>query len=103
MPFQASALQENLSSKALGKHWLFFLLLLLPLVSFVSIHMSLLTAFVFTFFAPGLIFYRFFRLKSYEILVFIPIFSVLISTQLIYYLSLVLAIQGKLYFFPFLP
>ena len=89
MPFQTSALQEILSSRALRKHWLFFLLLLLPLVSFVSFHMGLLTAFVFTFFVPGLIFYRFFRLKSYEILVFIPIFSILISTQLIYYLSLV--------------
>jgi len=89
MPFQTSALQEILSLRALRKHWLFFLLLLLPIVSFVSIHMGLLTAFVFTFFVPGLIFCRFFRLKSYEILVFIPIFSVLISTQLVYYLSLV--------------
>lgn len=102
MPFQTSKLQENLSSKALGKHWLFFLLLLLPLVSFVSIHMGLLTAFVFTFFVPGLIFCRFFRLQSYEILVFIPIFSVLVSTQLIYYLSLVFGYSRETILFSFL-
>jgi hypothetical protein len=102
MPFQASKLQEILSSKALQKYWLFFLLLLLPLVSFVSVHMALLTAFVFTFFVPGLIFCRFFRLKSYEILVFIPIFSVLISTQLIYYLSLVFGYSRETILFSFL-
>lgn len=102
MPFQASKLQEILSLKALGKHWLFFLLLLLPLVSFVSIHVGLLTAFVFTFFVPGMIFCRFFRLKSCEILVFIPIFSVLISTQLIYYLSLVFGYSRETIFVSFL-
>jgi len=90
MPFQTSVLQGILASRALRKHWFFFLLLLLSLVSFVSVHMSLLTAFVFTFFVPGLIFHRFFRLKFCEILVFVPIFSVLVSTQLIYCLSLVL-------------
>jgi hypothetical protein len=63
MPFQASKLQEILASRALRKHWLFFLLLLLPLASFVSIHMGLLTALIFTFLVPGLIAYGFFRLK----------------------------------------
>jgi len=72
----------------LQKHWFSFLLLLLPLVSVVSIHIALLTAFIFTFLVPGLIFSRFFRLKSYEVLAFVPIFSVLVSTQLVYYLSL---------------
>jgi len=57
-------------------------------VSVVSIHIALLTAFIFTFLVPGLIFSRFFRLKSYEVLAFVPIFSVLVSTQLVYYLSL---------------
>jgi len=90
MPFQASKLQKILASRALQKHWLFFLLLLLPLASFVSIQMGLLTALVFTFLVPGLIFYRFFRLKFREIIVFVPIFSILVSTQLVYYLSLVL-------------
>jgi hypothetical protein len=37
---------------------------------------------------PGLIGYRFFHLKSHEIWAFIPLFSVLISVQLIYYVSL---------------
>ncbi len=102
MPFLTSKLQENLSPKVLQKHWLFFLLLLLPLVSFISVHIGLLTAFVFTFFVPGLIFCRFFRLKSYEIIVFIPIFSVLISTQLIYYLSLVFGYSRETILFSFL-
>ena len=102
MPFQASKFQEILSSKALQERWLFFLLLFLPLLSFVSIHMGLLTAFVFTFVVPGLIFCRFFRLKSYEIIVFIPIFSVLLSTQLIYYLSLVFGYSRETILFSFL-
>lgn len=57
-------------------------------MSVVSIHIALLTAFIFTFLVPGLILSRFFRLKSYEVLAFVPIFSVLVSTQLVYYLSL---------------
>jgi hypothetical protein len=52
--------------------------------------MVLLTGFIFTFFIPGLIFRKFFRLKSYELLVLVPIFSVMVSTHLIYYLSLLL-------------
>jgi len=88
MPFQGSAFQEILASRALQKHWLFFLLILLPLASFISVHIGLLTALVFTFLVPGLIFYRFFKLKFHEILVFVPVFSVLVSTQLVYYLSL---------------
>ncbi len=52
--------------------------------------MALLTGFIFTFLIPGLIFHRFFKLKSYELLVLIPIFSIMISTHLIYYLSLLL-------------
>jgi hypothetical protein len=43
---------------------------------------------VFTFLVPGLIAYRSFNLKSHEIWAFVPIFSVLVSVQLIYYLSL---------------
>lgn len=52
--------------------------------------MALLTALIFTFLVPGSIFSRFFRLEPYELIAFIPIFSVLVSTQLIYYLSLLL-------------
>jgi hypothetical protein len=102
MPFQTSKLQEILTSRGLRKHGLFFLLLLLPLASFVSVHISLLTALVFTFFVPGLIFYRFFSLKLHEILVFVPIFSVLISTQLEYYSSLVLGYSRETIFVSFL-
>ena len=89
MPFEMSAPQETMFWGTLRKNWLFLLLLVFPLMSFVSTHIGLFTGFIFTFFVPGLIFYRFFRLKSLEILVFVPVFSVLVSTQLIYYLSLV--------------
>jgi uncharacterized membrane protein len=88
MPFQTSKLQEVLASRALRRHWLFLVLLLLSLVSFASVHVGLLTALVFTFLVPGLIFYRFFSFKLHEIVVFVPVFSVLVSTQLVYYLSL---------------
>jgi hypothetical protein len=64
------------------------LLLFLTLLSFFSAYMALLTTFIFTFLVPGLIFSRFFKLKSYELLAFVPIISVLTSTQLTYYLSL---------------
>ncbi len=101
MPFKTSVPQETMFWGTLRKNWLFFLLLVLPLVSFVSSHASLFTGFVFTFFVPGLIFYRFFRLKSLEILVFIPVFSVLISTQLIYYLSLVFGYSKETILFSF--
>ena len=77
-----------INSAALQKHTFPFLLLFLTLISFISIHVALFTAFVFTFFIPGLISLKFFRLKSHEILVFVPIFSVMVSTHLIYYLSL---------------
>ncbi len=102
MPFQAKKLQEIRASRALQKHWLFALLLLLPLLSFVSVHIGLLTALVFTFIVPGLIFHRFFSLKLHEILVFIPVFSVLVSTQLIYYLSLTLGYSREIILTSFL-
>jgi hypothetical protein len=98
MPLQTSKLQENLALRALRKHWLFFLLLLLPLVSFASVHIGLLTALVFTFLVPGLIFNRFFSFKFHEVLVFVPVFSVLVSTQLVYYLSLVLGYSRETIF-----
>jgi hypothetical protein len=102
MPFKTSVPQETMFWGTLRKNWLFLLLLVLPLVSFVSAHASLFTAVVFTFFVPGLIFYRFFRLKSLEILVFVPLFSVLLSTQLIYYLSLVFGYSRETILFSFL-
>jgi hypothetical protein len=64
------------------------LLLLLTGLSFFSPYLALATAFIFTFLVPGLIFTRFFALKSYEVLAFVPIISVLVTTELTYYLSL---------------
>jgi hypothetical protein len=72
----------------LQKYWFILAMLLLVSVSFVSGYVALLTALVFTFLVPGLIAYRFFSLKSHEIWAFVPIFSVLVSVQLVYYLSL---------------
>jgi hypothetical protein len=51
---------------------------------------------------PGLIFYRFFSLKSHEIWAFVPIFSVLVSVQLIYYLSLALGYSRETILLSFL-
>jgi hypothetical protein len=102
MPFQTSKLEGILASRALQEHGLFFLLLVLPLESFFSVHVGLLTALVFTFLVPGLIFHRFFSLKLHEIIVFVPVFSILVSTQLIYYLSLAFGYSREIIFFSFL-
>ncbi len=64
------------------------MLLLLAVAGFASGIIAIAAAFVFTFLVPGLIGYRFFHLKSHEIWAFIPLFSVLVSVQLIYYVSL---------------
>ena len=76
------------ASSVLQKYWISILLLILALASFPSIYIALFAAFVFTFLVPGLIGYRFFRLKTHEIWAFVPLFSVLVSVELIYYLSL---------------
>ena len=102
MPFMTKKLQEILVSRALRKYWLFTILLLLPILSLVSFHIGLLTAIIFTLVVPGLIFHRFFSLKLHEILVFIPVFSILVSTQLIYYLSLILGYSREIIFLAFL-
>jgi uncharacterized membrane protein len=85
---KTNAIKQIANSATLQKHWLSILLLLLPIVSFTSSHMALLTAFIFTFLVPGLLASRFVKLKPYETIAFIPIFSVLVSTQLVYYASL---------------
>ncbi len=72
----------------LQNYWLSIVLLLLTALSFISGYMAVFTALVFTFLVPGLIAYRFFNLKTHEIWAFVPIFSVLVSVQLVYYLSL---------------
>jgi len=73
----------------LEKYWLVVVFLLLSVTSVVPGYFAVVAALVFTFLVPGLIGYRFFDLKSYEIWAFIPIFSVLISVGMIYCLSLV--------------
>ena len=76
--------------------------MLLALASFASGYVALFTALVFTFLVPGLIFYRFFSLKSHEIWAFVPLFSVLFSVQLIYYLSLAFGYSRETILFSFL-
>ena len=73
---------------ALQKYWLPIVFLLLIAASFASGYFAVFTALFFTFLVPGLIAYRFFSLKTHEIWAFVPIFSVLVSVTLIYYLSL---------------
>jgi len=89
-------------SAVLQKYWIAILLLLLALASFPSVYVALLTALIFTFLVPGLIFYRFFSLKSHEIWAFVPIFSVLVSVQFIYYLSLAFGYSRDTILFSFL-
>jgi hypothetical protein len=86
----------------LQKYWLPILLVLLTAASFVSGYVAVLTALAFTFLVPGLIAYRFFSLKSHEIWAFVPIFSVLISVHLVYYLSLVFGYSRDTILFSFL-
>ena len=89
-------------SAVLQKYWIAILLLLLALASFASNYIALFAALVFTFLVPGLIFYRFFSLKSHEIWAFVPLFSVLVSVELIYYLSLAFGYSSETIFFSFL-
>ena len=84
------------------KYWLCILLLILALASFPSIYIALFAAFVFTFLVPGLMAYRFFRLKSHEIWAFVPLFSVLVSVEFIYYLSLAIGYSRQTILFSFL-
>ena len=87
---------------ALEKYWFSILLFLLTLVSFVGGYVAVFAALVFTFLVPGLIAYRFFNLKSHEIWAFVPIFSVLVSVQLVYYLSLAVGYSRNTILFSFL-
>jgi hypothetical protein len=86
----------------LQKYWICILFLILVLASFPSIYLAVFAAVVFTFLVPGLTFYRFFSLKSHEVWAFVPIFSVLISVQLTYYLSLAFGYSRETILFGFL-
>ncbi len=80
-------MQKN-TSAALEKYWLSIVFASLILASTVSSYLAVAAALVFTFLLPGLIGYRFFNLNAHEKWAFVPMFSVLTSVQLIYYLSL---------------
>ena len=84
-----SEVTANTAWRALAKkYWLSIVLLLLVLASVFSAIIAVLTALFFTFLVPGLIGYRFFPLKKYEIWAFIPAFSILVSVSMVYYVSL---------------
>jgi hypothetical protein len=72
----------------LQKYWLALLLLIVALVAFVGGYVAVFSALFFTFLVPGLIAYRFFHLKMHEVWAFVPLFSVLVSVTLIYWLSM---------------
>jgi len=95
-------LTSSTYSAVVQKYWIPLVLLLLVGISFVSRSAALFTAVVFTFLVPGLIFYRFFHLKTHEVWAFVPLFSVLVSVQLIYYLSLAFGYSQQTILFSFL-
>ncbi|MGD0643431.1 MAG: hypothetical protein ABSA75_00825 [Candidatus Bathyarchaeia archaeon] len=95
-------MRNTADSVVLQKYWFSILLLLLALASFASGYVALLAALIFTFLVPGLIFYQFFSLKSHEMWAFVPLFSVLFSVQLIYYLSLALGYSRETILLSFL-
>jgi hypothetical protein len=70
------------------KYWLSILLFILTAASFASVYVAVPTAFLVTFLVPGLILSAFFKLEKYELWALVPVFSVLVSTQLVYYVSL---------------
>ena len=73
---------------ALEKYWLSIAFALLVLVSAASSYLAVAAALVFTFLVPGLIAHRFFHLNGVEKYAFVPVFSVVVSVQLIYWLSI---------------
>lgn len=75
-------------SALLQKYWISIVLFVLAAVSFASGVVALAAAFIFTFIVPGLAFYRFFPLQNYERWAFIPLFSVLVSVELVYWAAL---------------
>jgi len=88
MPYMLNRFGKESFLRALGRYWFLVALSSLVLASFVSTPLALLSAFAFTFLVPGLVFHRFFKMETCQLLAFIPTFSVLVSTQLVYYTSL---------------
>jgi len=88
MPYMMNRFGKESVFRALCRYWFLAVLFSLVLASFASTPLALLSAFAFTFLVPGLVFHRFFKMETCQLLAFIPTFSVLVSTQLIYYTSL---------------
>ncbi|MEM2098790.1 MAG: DUF2298 domain-containing protein [Candidatus Bathyarchaeia archaeon] len=88
MQIQETSTLRQLSKQLLQKYYLSILLLIIAALSFTSAYVALPAAFIFTLLVPGLAAYKFLKLNAYETIAFIPIFSVLASVQLVYYLSL---------------
>ena len=65
------------------------MLLVLAAASFPFIYVALPSAFVFTFLVPGLVICMFFKLERHELWSLVPVVSILVSTQFVYYVSLV--------------
>lgn len=79
---------DTAASAVLQKYWLSIVLFTLAAASFAAGTIALAAAFIFTFMVPGLAFYRFFPLASYEKWAFVPVFSVMFSVEFIYWVSL---------------
>ena len=88
MPYLMNRFGKESVFRALCRYWFLVVLFSLVLASFVSTPLALLSAFAFTFLVPGLVFHRFFKMETCQLLAFIPTFSVLVSTQLVYFTSL---------------
>ena len=72
------------------KYWFSILLLVLVATSFPFVYIALPSAFIFTFIVPGLIFCKFFKLERHELWALVPVLSVLVSTEFVYYFSLLI-------------
>jgi len=90
------------NTDTLQKYWISIVLFAVAAASFVSGIAALAAAFIFTFIVPGLAFYRFFPLQNYERWAFIPLFSVMLSVELIYWVSLAVGYSTTTIFVCFL-
>jgi len=60
----------------------------MAVASFPFVYVGLPSAFVFTFLVPGLVSCSFFKLEKHELWALVPVISVLVSTQFVYYVSI---------------
>jgi hypothetical protein len=86
----------------LEKYWFSVLLFAFALISVGSSYVGLAAAFLFTFLVPGLAISRFFRLKFYEFVAFVPVLSTLVFTQFTYFAALAFGYSRELIVYSFL-